>query len=272
VRDAWTEVLARLETIDRTSWLVASSARVVSLEGDVLTLAFTSQTDLAAFKKRTAGAGPSEDLRQAISGVLGIRVKYIARYEGDGPADGASAPEPPAPRGGVAATPPSRTSGSERPTPARASAAAAASVTDWAVAPIPGDDEAPSGVEASAAPRAVVAPPAPQPIAPEPVAPAQFAVDDEPEDAVPTPDRDLPPRDGDVLPPTATTPSVAVDEDDDVDDEFDTDAGVGAPPVIAPPTPRVATGPERYGEAVVRQLLDARFVGEEPYSAPTRFA
>ncbi|KJL40045.1 MAG: DNA polymerase III subunit gamma and tau [Microbacterium sp.] len=272
VRDAWTEVLARLETIDRTSWLVASSARVVSLEGDVLTLAFTSQTDLAAFKKRTAGAGPSEDLRQAISGVLGIRVKYIARHEGDGPADGASAPEPPAPRGGVAATPPSRTSGSERPTPARASAAAAASVTDWAVAPIPGDDEAPSGVEASAAPRAVVAPPAPQPIAPEPVAPAQFAVDDEPEDAVPTPDRDLPPRDGDVLPSTATTPSVAVDEDDDVDDEFDTDAGVGAPPVIAPPTPRVATGPERYGEAVVRQLLDARFVGEEPYSAPTRFA
>jgi DNA polymerase-3 subunit gamma/tau len=31
-------------------------------------------------------------------------------------------------------------------------------------------------------------------------------------------------------------------------------------------------GPQRYGEAVVRQVLGARFVREEPYQPPTRFS
>ena len=50
-----------------------------------------------------------------------------------------------------------------------------------------------------------------------------------------------------------------------------------APPVVAPPMPsspsRTARqGSQRYGEAVVRQVLHARFVREEPYEPPTRFS
>ena len=83
MRDAWPEVLGSLETISRSSWLLASGARVVDLDGDVLTLAFQSQSDVAKFKKLSAGAGPSEDLRQAILAVLGIRVKYLAKHDGE---------------------------------------------------------------------------------------------------------------------------------------------------------------------------------------------
>ncbi len=99
MRDAWPEVLARLEDISRTSWLLASNAEVAGLDDDVLTLAFASQADVAKFKQRAAGGGPSEDLRQAILAVLGIRVKYLAKH--DGPA------APPAPPSGPA-TPPIR--------------------------------------------------------------------------------------------------------------------------------------------------------------------
>ncbi|HVL61637.1 MAG TPA: hypothetical protein VM430_09560, partial [Microbacterium sp.] len=63
-----------LEEVSRSSWLLASGAEVSALEGDVLTLTFQSQTDVAKFKQLTAGDGPSEDLRGAIVAVLGLRV------------------------------------------------------------------------------------------------------------------------------------------------------------------------------------------------------
>src|SRR5690606_5311191 len=77
MRAGWAEILSRLEGISRTSWLLASNAEVAGLDDDVLTLAFASQSDVAKFKQRAAGGGPSEDLRQAILAVLGIRVKYL---------------------------------------------------------------------------------------------------------------------------------------------------------------------------------------------------
>ncbi|KAJ1681888.1 hypothetical protein LUZ63_022898 [Rhynchospora breviuscula] len=91
VRDAWPEILGQLEQISRTSWLIASNARVLAFADDVLTLAFQSQSDVAKFKQLTAGAGPSEDLRRAIQAVLGVRVKYIARHDVD------PGPPPPGP-------------------------------------------------------------------------------------------------------------------------------------------------------------------------------
>nr|BFF12429.1 hypothetical protein GCM10025699_37320 [Microbacterium flavescens] len=109
MRAAWTEVLSRLENISRTSWLLASNAEVAGLDDDVLTLAFASQADVTKFKQRAAG-GPSEDLRQAILAVLGIRVKYLAKHDGGG-----SAPSGP---GSAPAAPPV----SSRPAPARAAA------------------------------------------------------------------------------------------------------------------------------------------------------
>ncbi|MBW9121764.1 DNA polymerase III subunit gamma and tau, partial [Microbacterium trichothecenolyticum] len=196
LQQAWPQVLAQLENVSRSSWMLASGARPVALDGDVLTLAFSSQTDVAKFKHLAAGKGPSEDLRQAIVAVLGIRVKYIARHEPAGGSAGAGGPAGPAPSGPGREAPP-RAAAPEAPaagsitaapsgsgdaravSPAAAPAAApsasapappratspaaprttapaaprgsaqapapatAAPVTDWAVAPIPSDDDAP---------------------------------------------------------------------------------------------------------------------------------
>ncbi|GAA5203278.1 DNA polymerase III subunit gamma and tau [Microbacterium jejuense] len=167
----------------------------------------------------------------------------------------ASAPSSPAPRGAASAP------------AAKAAPAAAAPVTDWAVAPIPSDDDAP--------------PPDPGPAAMPSM--GQFAVDDEPEDAervrvATLAPPQVAPHDGDVLPRAELAP--AVERDDEPDDDLDLDesgAPVEAPvpPTVAPPiTPVVRPrndGVQRYGEAVVRQMLDATFIGEEPYEPPTRF-
>ncbi|MGN8551327.1 UNVERIFIED_CONTAM: DNA polymerase III subunit gamma and tau [Microbacterium sp. SLM126] len=247
MRDAWPEVLARLEDLSRTSWLLASNAEVAGLDDDVLTLSFASQADVTKFKQRAAGGGPSEDLRQAILAVLGIRVKYLAKH--DGPA---APPSPPA-------APPAAPSAPVRPAAARASApAAAAPVTEWAVAPIPTDADAP--------------PPDPGPAAMSAV--GQFAVDDEPEDAARARVATLAPaREGEVLRAADVEPSIEVDDEDDEGADAATDTPV--PPVVAPPLPPVAStrndGVQRYGEAVVRQVLGATFVREEPYEPPTRF-
>ncbi|HKP06770.1 MAG TPA: DNA polymerase III subunit gamma and tau, partial [Microbacterium sp.] len=136
--------------------------------------------------------------------------------------------------------------------------------TDWAVAPIPSDDDAP--------------PPDPGPAAFPVETPAQFAVDDEPEDAEAATARVAtlaPPREGQVLPRTEIAPPPERDDDDD-DDADALTADLPVPPTVAPPlTPVVTTrngGVQRYGEAVVRQVLGATFVREEPYEPPTRFS
>ena len=310
LQQAWPQVLGHLENVSRSSWMLASGARTAALDDDVLTLTFSSQSDVAKFKQLAAGKGPSEDLRQAILTVLGIRVKYIARHDaggssgpagsgaaGSGPASPppaspgreapprTAAPETPAasrtPAAPAAATPAARSSTSARASesgPAQrgpaarasasgapsASAAAAAPVTDWAVAAIPSDDDAP--------------PPDPGPAALPTETAGQFAVDDEPEDAETSMARVAtlaPPREGDVLPRADVVPSVERD-DDEPEDEADAVADVPVPPTVAPPlTPAVTTrngGVQRYGEAVVRQVLGATFVREEPYEPPTRFS
>lgn len=293
MRDAWPEVLQRLESISRTSWMIASVASPVAFsETGVLTLSFQSHSDVLQFKKLNAGKGPSEDLRSAILAVLGVRVKYVARHDSDpggGPAPGGPAPsapdvrpsgearpEPasaPAPRGAASGSsaPASTTSTTSTAGAGRtmaSSTAYAAPVTEWAVAPIPQG---------------------------EPV--AQLAVDDEPEDAVTAPVRTLTaPHDGDI--DRYPEPIPPVDEEDRDDPPPPVDEYAPVPPRApvaveraiprdaAPdrsPAPRVSAaadrtatppargGVERYGEAVVRQMLGATFVREEPFSSPTRF-
>ncbi len=244
MRDAWLEVLARLEDISRSSWLIASAAAVVALDDDVLTLSFQSQSDVAKFKQLSAGAGPSQDLRQAILAVLGIRVKYLAKHDAGrasdpgGPTPDAPAPQPKTP---VRAASSARTS----------APAAAAPVTEWAVAPIPSDEAAPF----------------------DDPGPAALAVDDEPEEAVDVlAAAPAPAREGEVLPDADIEPSIEPD-----DDEAEAEAIDQAVPVVAPPRPQTPAatrgdGVQRYGEAVVRQVLGATFVREEPYEPPTRFS
>ncbi|MCR2816428.1 DNA polymerase III subunit gamma and tau, partial [Microbacterium sp. zg.Y843] len=261
VRDAWPEILKRLEGVSRTSWLVATVARVAAFDDDVLTLAFQSQADVTAFKKLQAGQGPSEDLRGVIQQVLGIRVKYIARHDTDptpppagaapaGPAPVSTPPAGPTPGGAPAGGGQPSGPGARTPAPAGPSPAAAAPVTQWAVAPIPADDPTMAGP------------------------PAQLAVDDEPEDAAGARMRVAtlaPTREGDVLPADAVAPSAATDETE-VDEVPDVPVDVPVPPVVVTSRP-IATrgGVERYGEPVVRQMLGATFVREEPYTPPTRF-
>lgn len=116
-----------------------------------------------------------------------------------------------------------------------AGASPAAPVTEWDVVAIPGD-------------------------------PAPLAVDDEPEDAASAPVRTLTaPRDGDVIVAPDRPADVDANDDDEVPPPVDTDLPARAA------APMRADGIERVGEAVVRQVLDARFVGEEPYTPPTRF-
>ncbi|WP_409047389.1 DNA polymerase III subunit gamma and tau [Microbacterium sp. HA-8] len=290
VRDAWPEVLSNLEGLSRSSWLVASNARVQAYTGDVLTLTFQSQSDVAKFKQRTAGAGASEDLRTAIDRVLAVRVKFIARLDADGqapppPPVDEPEPEPGPPESSAWASPPSSDGGVARTaTPARGPAAGhapapaaraagaiePAPVTEWAVAPIPTSpaDEAPaspagSSAYASSAPRGMV-------IAPVRSVPAQFAVDVEPEEAAASPlaPEATAPHEGDVIADSAPP----VDTGDEAD-ETDIDVRGPAAPVRVPPA-RFAPSPvgvERYGEAVVRQVLGARFVREERFEPPTRF-
>ena len=78
-----------------------------------------------------------------------------------------------------------------------------------------------------------------------------------------------------MLPARDVAPSI---ERDDDDEQFASTPDPVGPPVVAPPLPRTAptrpaagVGAQRYGEAVVRQVLGATFVREEPYQQPTRF-
>jgi DNA polymerase-3 subunit gamma/tau len=112
-----------------------------------------------------------------------------------------------------------------------------------------------------------------------PAAPvAQLAVDDEPEDAQASATRTLTvaPPDGAVLPAAEVAPSFEPEEPVDPADEEMYPTDVAAIPPVVPPPATVRSAPadgiQRYGEAVVRQVLDARFVREEPYQQPTRFS
>jgi DNA polymerase-3 subunit gamma/tau len=82
MRDSWPEILEAVQKAKRSAWMVVFTAQVRALDGDVLTLTFPNDTDVANFKQPVgAGDGVSEVLRAAIVEVLGLRVKYIARVE-----------------------------------------------------------------------------------------------------------------------------------------------------------------------------------------------
>lgn len=307
IRDAWQEILNRLEPVSRSSWMIATAARPVAYsDAGVLTLSFQSQADVAAFKKLNAGQGPSEDLRGAIHSVLGVRVKYVAKHDSD-PTPPAAPPTPPSGGpgdrpGGPGSGPPAspgdsrprpggaaRTSASSAPTAqprasAPATSAAAAPVTEWAVAPIPTSDDAPAASApfvsggAPAAPASFasdIAPAASAAVSADAVraGSAPLAVDEEPEEAESAPVRTLTlPREGDVIP----LPDDAPDEedappppDDDAPIPPRVPVALERPAVQRPARPPRRGGIERVGEAVVRQVLGATFIREEPYTAPT---
>lgn len=87
LKDAWPEILDAVEKVKRTAWMVVYTASVRALAGDVLTLSFPSENDVASFKQQQApGQGVSEYLRQAILQIIGLRVKFIAKVDSEPPA------------------------------------------------------------------------------------------------------------------------------------------------------------------------------------------
>jgi DNA polymerase-3 subunit gamma/tau len=271
LRESWPDVLARLERISRSAWLVASAASVADLrDGDVLTLAFRSASDLNRFKQRSADGGPSEALRAAIRGVTGVTVKYLARMDddaapdgpGSGSGDGGTGPRTPPTQDGGGSTAPAprapaaRTTEPRPPVAERRSgaperqASASAAVTEWAVAPIP--SSAPSG----------------------PGRP--LAVDDDPDEAPARTATATIAREGEVLPAGDVVPSMdeppAYDDEDAPPPPPDDDIPTIVAPRLAPTVTARADGVQRYGEAVVRQVLGATFVREETHESGTRFS
>ncbi|WP_194421749.1 DNA polymerase III subunit gamma and tau [Microbacterium abyssi] len=268
IRAVWPAVLKRLETVSRTSWLLVTAVQPLEFDADtdVLTVGFSSPHDLAKFKGTTPGNGPSDHLRAAIEHELGVKVKYRPAQLPPAALSEAAAPAP------VRTAPPA-------PQPAAPQAAASSGpVTDWAVASIPTEsaavaeaapqpqfpvDEEPAEVEASA-----------------PAAPQDGLVDrDEPplpdDDDAPPPEDEPPyePAGGPRAAAPASVPPAAAAAAASPAPASVPAAPQQATPRIAPAvTDRSPGGVQRYGEAVIRQILGATFVREEPYEPPTRFA
>lgn len=272
VRAAWPAVLTRLESISRTSWLLATAVQPLAYVTDteVLTLGFTSQHDVAKFKGTTPGSGPSDHLRSAIENELGVRVKYLPA-----PMPAGGAPRQPASSGSSApadSAPASEPASAGSPRP-QVRGASASSVTEWAVAPIPTAHEQPV--------RDVAAQSAPLP------------VDDEPEEVEAASSAPVPPSDGavdrDEPPLPGDDEAPAYDDEPPYDPSYEPPAEpvmrqapaerpapqmqrtAATPPVVIERSPSVG-GVQRYGEAVIRQVLGATFLREEPYEPPTRFS
>ncbi len=298
VSASWSAVLKRLEDISRSSWLLATAVQPLAYdtESEVLTLGFTSQHDVAKFKGTTPGSGPSDHLRTAIEQELGVRVKYrpAPMPAGGAPRQPASSGSP-APAEGPSASEPA-SAGSPRP---QARSASSAPVTEWAVASIPSTPAEPSPGTQVPAESATAVPATPvqaAPVDPTPDAAARPAAE-----AVPSrpSERDDPPRSDE--PPLPDEPPF-YDDEPPYDPAYEpamsgapasqpaapalsqgAPASSAAPAAPASPQRRPQSAPvvterapaggvQRYGEAVIRQVLGATFVREEPYEPPTRFS
>jgi DNA polymerase-3 subunit gamma/tau len=81
MRDSWPEILESISG-KRKAWMVVQTSQARALDGDVLTVTFPNEADVADFKKpQTADESVSEVLRTAILSILGLRVKFIAKVE-----------------------------------------------------------------------------------------------------------------------------------------------------------------------------------------------
>ncbi len=92
IRRAWPEILQTLTKIKRSSWaLVGANAQVAQFDGQLLTLAFTTDGLASAFSR----ADHAENLRQAIHKTIGIDCQITSVVGGN--SSGSSEPNPKAP-------------------------------------------------------------------------------------------------------------------------------------------------------------------------------
>ena len=122
MKDSWQQILDVLMKRDRRAWMVAYTATVRDLQGDVLILSFTSQADAGSFKQGGPVANSvSEQLRSAIESVLGLRVRFVAKVQQPGQSFGTVVDT------GVVEPLANESSPASAPAPAEESAAPAAS-------------------------------------------------------------------------------------------------------------------------------------------------
>lgn len=77
--EVWPAILEELEA-SKGSWVVVNASRPASLEGDVLTLEFADPIWAQRFKETPmSGRAVYEDLREAIVGALGVRLRFVPR-------------------------------------------------------------------------------------------------------------------------------------------------------------------------------------------------
>ncbi|QYH34498.1 DNA polymerase III subunit gamma and tau [Salinibacterium sp. M195] len=233
VKDSWPEILDVVQKLKRTAWMVVFTAKPLELRDDkILVLSFPSERDVEALKQRSApGEGVGDYLKKAFVHVLGFEPALMARVEGTNAAPPASpAPASPAP----ASPPPSRPEQSSEP----------AAPTSSQQAP-PAADEVPE---------------------PEEPAPAEdresggWAVAAIPE-SDPEPDGDSAAARGSAIAQQAAKKPTS---------ERLAEAAASAPP--APPESLAKAAMSvtaakmdrsRYGESVVRELLNATFIEEQ---------
>ncbi|WP_173922489.1 DNA polymerase III subunit gamma and tau [Agromyces sp. Marseille-P2726] len=240
IRDAWPEILGVLERTKRSAWIAAMTAKVIDYRSDesVLVLGFPSQNDVQDLRGGTGPQKPADLLRAAIADVLGVQVKFLPRVIGSQageaePPARPSASEPATPRPSTPATPPS------------------ASVVDsWTTVAIPTDDpatpEAPASSSGNGSPGGSPQRQASSARTATALADAPAAASDL--EAVPD-EVDAPPAD-DVEPPFDPGPVPEV--------IAQTPAATARPRSAA----SVDGGIQRYGEAVVREVLGATFLEE----------
>jgi DNA polymerase-3 subunit gamma/tau len=291
IRDAWPEVLASLQRTKRTAWMAALSAQVLEYRADdVLVLGFASQSDVQGLRSGTGNQNSAELLRTAIHEVLGVTVKFLPRVVGANatpdPAanEAAVPPQGSAPAAGATTHPAQPV---DRPAPntpapktAPAPKAAAPVATGASVPAGPVDSWATVAIPRDPAPEAEVArgtesrPRAATMIAEREVVP------EAPDDAPPIDERDAPPED--TEPPFDAGPEPEVVVEASVSTSAPSVATTAAraqpaPAKAAPSKPRRAPatraatddGLQRYGEAVVREVLGATFI-EETEAPPAR--
>ena len=79
VLDVWPAILEELQS-SKGSWVVVNSGRPVALDGDVLTIEFSEQMWVDRFKETpNSGKAVFEDLREAVIGALGVRLRFVPR-------------------------------------------------------------------------------------------------------------------------------------------------------------------------------------------------
>jgi len=231
VKDSWPEILERVQKAKRTAWMVVYTATPLALrDGNILDLAFVSQTDVDALKQRTTpGEGISDFLKQAVYDVLGFRPLLTARAE-VARAEAARAETAP-------------TQSARVQEPVGLTRAAEPSAPPTAARP-PVVDEPPTAQDAQEPPEPTepdIEPPVPSGVTWE----TAVITDAEPE----TKRRPETKRSPEPVATKADKPAVPVA------------AETAAPKREAPVA--LANGKQRYGESVVREILGASFIEEQ---------